>query len=100
MILIKQNGPIAPKIINELPSPTNQLLVTQMLSKAKKTKNYQNRKVINEFEQALTKLISETVEVLNNANEMLMQPPIAPAPKYVKARSFDKADAKKSNGYS
>ena len=35
MILIKQNGPIAPKIINELPSPTNQLLVTQMLSKAK-----------------------------------------------------------------
>ena len=35
---IKQNGPIAPKIINELPSPTNQLLVTQILSKAKNPK--------------------------------------------------------------
>ena len=35
---IKQNGPIAPKIINELPSPANQLLVTQILSKAKNPK--------------------------------------------------------------
>ena len=32
----KQNdGPISPKIINELPAPTKQVLVTEMLSKPK-----------------------------------------------------------------
>ena len=48
----KQNsGPIAPKIINELPTPTKQILVTDKLSKAKDSKDYQNREVY-EFEQA------------------------------------------------
>ena len=36
-------GLIAPKIINELPAPTKQVLVTDMLSKAKNPKDYQNR---------------------------------------------------------
>ena len=31
-------------------------------------------------------LLSETVEVISNADEMPMQPPIAPAPKYMKNR--------------
>ena len=31
-------------------------------------------------------LLSETVEVISNADEMPMQPPIAPAPKYMKDR--------------
>ena len=35
----RQNGPVSPKITNELPTPTNQLLVTKMLSKAKDRKN-------------------------------------------------------------
>ena len=34
----QNNGPIAPKIINELPTPTKQVLVTDMLSKAKRSK--------------------------------------------------------------
>ena len=47
----KQNsGPIAPKIINESPTPRKQLLVTEMLSKPKNTADYQNREVY-EFEQ-------------------------------------------------
>ena len=48
----KQNGSISPKIINELPAPANQLLVTQMLCKAKNPKDCQKRTVVNEFEQA------------------------------------------------
>ena len=31
-------------------------------------------------------MISETVEVISNADKMPMQPPIAPAPKYMKGR--------------
>ena len=31
-------------------------------------------------------LVSETVEVISIADEMPMQPPIAPAPKYMKDR--------------
>ena len=31
-------------------------------------------------------MLSETVEVISNADEMPMQPPIAPAPKYMKDR--------------
>ena len=78
-----QNGPVGPKIINELLMPTNQLLVTKILSKAKDPKDYQKR-TVNEFEQA--PLVSETVEVISNADEMPMQPPIAPAQKYMKDR--------------
>ena len=85
----KLNGPISPKIINKLPAPTNQLLVTQMLSKAKNPKDYQKRTVVNEFEQA--PLAGETVEIINNTGEMPM--PIAHAPKYMKARNFDKVDS-------
>ena len=69
--------------MNELPTPTNQLFVTQMLSKAKDPKDYQKR-TVNEFEQA--SLVSETVEIISNADEMPMQTPIAPAPKYMKDR--------------
>ena len=47
----QNNGPIAPKIINESPTPTKQLLVTEMLSKPKNPKDYQNREAY-EFEQA------------------------------------------------
>ena len=54
-----------------------------MLSKAKNSKDYQKR-TINKFEQA--PLVSETVEVISNADEMPMQPPIVPAPKYMKDR--------------
>ena len=52
-----------------------------MLSKAKDPKDYQKR-TINEFEQE--PLVSETVEVISNADKMPMQRPIAPAPKYMK----------------
>ena len=77
----RQNGPADPKMINELPMPTNQFLVTKMLSKAKDPEDYQKR-TVNEFEQA--PLVSETVEVISNGNKMLVQPPIASAPKYMK----------------
>ena len=79
----RQNGPVGPKIMNELPTPANQLFVTKMLSKAKDPKDYQKR-TVNEFEQA--SLVSETVEIISNADEMPMQTPIAPAPKYMKDR--------------
>ena len=35
----RQNGPVGPKMINELLMPTYQLLVTEMLSKAKDPKD-------------------------------------------------------------
>lgn len=86
----KQAGwPISPKIINKLTAPTNQMLVTQMLSKAKNAKGYQNRAEVHKFEQAPinSKLIAETVEVKNN----FKTPPISPALKYSKT-GLDKAD--------
>ena len=52
-----------------------------MLSKAKDPEDYQKR-TVNEFDQA--PLVSEAVEVISNADKMLMQPPIASAPKYMK----------------
>ena len=79
----RQSGPVSPKIINELLTPTNQLLVTKMLSKVKDPKDYQ-KLTVSEFEQV--PLVSETVEVISNADEMPMQPPIVPAPKYMKDR--------------
>ena len=79
----RQSGPVSPKIINELLTPTNQLLVTKMLSKVKDPKDYQ-KLTVSEFEQV--PLVSETVEVISNADEMPMQPPILPAPKYMKDR--------------
>ena len=70
----QSNGrPIAPKIINELPAPTKQVLVTDMLSKAKNPKDYQNREV-NEFEQ--TPLYFKK-SVLDHTSAL-----IAPAHKY------------------
>ena len=68
----QNNEPIAPKIINELPTPTKQFLVTEMLSKPKNPKDYQNREVY-EFEQA--PLYFEK-SVLDQTS------PIAPGPKY------------------
>ena len=47
----KNNGPVTPNIINELPASTKQVLVTEMLSKPKNPKDYKDREV-NEFEQA------------------------------------------------
>ena len=68
----QNNEPIAPKIINELPTPKKQVLLTEMLSKPKNTKDYQNREVY-EFEQA--PLYFEK-SVLDQTS------PIAPGPKY------------------
>ena len=48
--LQKNNGPIGHKIIEELPAPTKQLLVTDVLSKGKSPKDYKDREV-NENEQ-------------------------------------------------
>ena len=92
----KKNGPISPKIINELPAPTNQLLVTDMLSKTKNPKDYQERMEVHEFEQAPidsnSKLIAETLEYKNNFKRV-EQPPIAPSPKYLaKTNNLDKTD--------
>ena len=46
----QNNEPIAPKIINKLPTPIKQVLVTEMLSKPSNSKDYQNREVYK-FEQ-------------------------------------------------
>ena len=73
----KQNGPISPKIINELPPPTKQILVTEMLSKPKNPRDYQGREV-NEHEQApivpSPNLVAETVEIkkTNNSAKKVM----------------------------
>ena len=85
----KQNngGPIAPKIINELPAPTKQVLVTDMLLKAKNPKDDQNREV-NEFEQA--PLYFEK-SVLDHTSA-----PIAPAHKY--RMTAETAEIKKKMG--
>ena len=48
--LWKNNGPIDNKLIEELPVPTKQLLVTNVLSKGKSPKDYKYREV-NENEQ-------------------------------------------------
>ena len=71
----KQNigGTIAPRVINELLAPTKQVLVTDMLSKAKNPKDYQNREV-NEFEQVP---LNFEKSVLDHSSA-----PIASAPKY------------------
>ena len=67
----KQNGPISPKIINELPVPSKQILVTKMLSKPKNSKDYQGREV-NEHEKTpivpSPKLVAETVEIKKTNN--------------------------------
>ena len=55
------NEPVGPKIINELPTPANQRLVTEILSKTKDPKDYQKR-TVNKFEQM--PLVSETIEVI------------------------------------
>ena len=68
----QNNGPIAPKIINELPTPTKQLLETEVLSKPKNRKDYQNREIY-EFEQAPLYFEKSVLD---------QTPPIAPAPKY------------------
>ena len=67
----KQSGPISPKIINEMPAPTKQILVREMLSKPKNPKDYQGREV-NEHKQApivpSPKLVDETVGIKNTNN--------------------------------
>ena len=68
----ENNGPIAPKIINELLTPTKQVLVTDMLSKAKDPKDYENRDVY-ELEHARLYFEKSVLE---------QTPPIVPAPKY------------------
>ena len=68
----QNNGPIAPKMINHLPTPAKQVLVTDMLSKAKDPKDYQNREVY-EFEQAPLYFEKSVLEQASS---------VAPAPKY------------------
>ena len=77
----RRNGPVGPKIINELLTPANQRLVTEILSKTKDPKDYQKR-TVNKFEQM--PLVSETIEVYSNTDGMPMQPPIVPTSKYMK----------------
>ena len=48
--LQKNNRPIGHKIIEELPAPTKQILITDVLSKGKSPKDYKDREV-NENEQ-------------------------------------------------
>ena len=73
----KQNNELlAPKIVNELPAPTDPMLITDTLSKAKNPKYYQNREV-NEFQQTPLYLEKTRVPVLDHSNA-----PIVPAPKY------------------
>ena len=69
----QNNGLIAPKIINELPTPTKQLLETEVLSKPKNRKDYQNWEIY-EFEQAPLYFEKSVLD---------QTPPIAPAPKYI-----------------
>ena len=53
--LQKNNGPIGRKIIEELPTPTKQLLTPDVLSKRKCPKDNKDRE-INENEQVLTNI--------------------------------------------
>ena len=79
-IVKKQNGAVASKIVNELPTPTKQLLVTNVLAKPKYQEDYKNREV-HELEQKpvyfepghhtapapkYQKLMAETVKVIKN----------------------------------
>ena len=57
----KQNGPINPKIINELPVPTKLILVTEMLSKPKKVNEQEQTRIVPS-----PKLVAETVEIKKN----------------------------------
>ena len=41
----KQNGVVAPKIVNEIPTPKKQLLKTNVLAKPKNQEDYKNRQV-------------------------------------------------------
>ena len=89
----KQNGAVAPKIVNELPTLTKQILVTDVLATPKSPEDYKNREV-HELEQKPVYFEPD--------------PPIAPAPKYrklvtetveVKHQSgTDRADGKKNDG--
>ena len=70
----QNNGPVASKIINDLPASSKQVFVTEMLLKPKNSKGYKDREV-NEFQQdplyleqpenltQLPKLKVETVEI-------------------------------------
>ena len=55
----KQNGPIATKIVNDLPPSAKQTLITGVLSKPKNPKDYKCRQ-INENEQVPTYFESDT----------------------------------------
>ena len=83
----KQRQTYCSKNHNELPAPTKQVLVTDMLSKAKNPKDYQNREV-NEFEQ--TPLYFEK-SVLDHTSAL-----IVPAHKY--RMTTETVEIKKKNG--
>ena len=56
--LQKNNGPIGHKIIEELPAPTKQLLILDVLSKGKSSNDYKDREV-NENEQVPTDILPQ-----------------------------------------
>ena len=82
--LQKNNEPIGHKIIEELPAPTKQLLVTDVLSKGKSPKDYKDREV-NENEQVPINIKQQSPPTLT---KLLPQK---------RDLSFDRAESKKTD---
>ena len=58
----KQTVAVSPRIVNELPAPTKQLLITDSLSKPKNLKEYSKREEIHEFEQRPIQHAPKTIQ--------------------------------------
>ena len=58
----KQTVAVGPRIVNELPAPTKQLLITDSLSKPKNLKEYNKREEIHEFEQRPIQHAPKTIQ--------------------------------------
>ena len=80
----KKNGPINHKIIEELPAPTKQWLIPDVLSKGKSPKDYKDREV-NENEQVPTN---------KQKSPRLTLPKILPQKRDL---GFDRAESKKTD---
>ena len=62
----QNNEAVSPKIIDELPAPTKQVLITKMPSKPKNPKNHQNREVNEHYQDSIVpapNFRAETVEI-------------------------------------
>ena len=92
----QSNGPIAPKIINELLRPTKQVLETDMLSKAKDLKDYQNREVY-ELEQAPLYFERSVLEQTSPAAPALKYRMTAETVEIKKEIGIDKPDGTKTS---